>query len=413
MVSNKLANVRYSFNLKTYLLELDYQRTTRNGFSPRLKTPGRFTQRGVRCEESWRSLVIELVNLELGKAVDARSKKEELHIVLLGKTGDGKSSGNTILNEKAFIAMLSPNSTTQKCESKSGTIHKRPAAVVDTPGFFDTDLPDDEQRSRIVECLIQCAPGVHAFLIVLKVGTYTDQEKEVVKKITETFGEAALKYSVVLFTHGHQLNDGQTIENIVWESETVQELVDKCGGRCHVIDNRYLNQQQDEYRNNSVQVQNLLDTIEAMLRANGGIYYTNELLQRIQEEIEAERNRIREHVAGNISDVEIGVMAEESVFKKFMKMLAGVATGVLLGQYDGILLGNRGHFCLPFLMTLYPDPGAQSCYNLARFRTRARVEMTIGILKVRFQCPRGLRVSPERSCEMIVASVVLHNVATV
>ncbi|KAI5627715.1 putative nuclease HARBI1, partial [Silurus asotus] len=85
------------------------------------------------------------------------------------------------------------------------------------------------------------------------------------------------------------------------------------------------------------------------------------------------------------------------------------------GQYNGYLLGDRGYPCLPYLMTPYPEPepGTQTQFNLAHSRTRAEVEMTIGILKSRFQCLRGLRVSPERACDIIVDCVVLHNIATI
>ncbi|XP_056104451.1 putative nuclease HARBI1 [Rhinichthys klamathensis goyatoka] len=74
--------------------------------------------------------------------------------------------------------------------------------------------------------------------------------------------------------------------------------------------------------------------------------------------------------------------------------------------------GTEG--CLPYMMTPYPEPepGPQAQFNLAHSRTRVKVEMTIGILKARFQCLRGLRVSPERSCDIIAACVVLHNIAT-
>ncbi|XP_030635234.1 GTPase IMAP family member 4-like [Chanos chanos] len=220
-------------------------------------------------------------------------RKEQLRMVLLGKTGDGKSSGgNTILNEKAFIAMSSKNSITLKCESKSGTIHGRPVTVIDTPGFFGTDLPDDQQRCEIAECLTHCAPGVHAFIIILRVGTYTEQERQMVQKINETVGENVFRYSVVLFTHGDQLDDGQTIEDFVRESEELQELVDKCGGRCHVIDNKYWNQQKDEYRNNSVQTQKLLETIEEMVRENDGNYYTSELLQKTYKQRKLEQEMV-------------------------------------------------------------------------------------------------------------------------
>uniref|UniRef100_UPI0037E7A495 putative nuclease HARBI1 n=1 Tax=Semicossyphus pulcher TaxID=241346 RepID=UPI0037E7A495 len=85
------------------------------------------------------------------------------------------------------------------------------------------------------------------------------------------------------------------------------------------------------------------------------------------------------------------------------------------GKYDGYLLGDRGYPCRPTLLTPYPDPepGPQQRFNVAHCRMRARVEMTIGLLKARFQCLCHLRVTPERACDIIVACVVLHNIATI
>ncbi|KAI5100909.1 putative nuclease HARBI1, partial [Silurus meridionalis] len=84
-------------------------------------------------------------------------------------------------------------------------------------------------------------------------------------------------------------------------------------------------------------------------------------------------------------------------------------------QVQWFLLGDRGYPCLPYLMTPYPEPepGPQTRFNLPHSRTRDRVEMTIGILKSQFQSLRGLRVSPERACDIIVACVVLHNISTI
>ncbi|XP_030254806.1 putative nuclease HARBI1 [Sparus aurata] len=85
------------------------------------------------------------------------------------------------------------------------------------------------------------------------------------------------------------------------------------------------------------------------------------------------------------------------------------------GEFDGHLLGDRGYPCQPRLLTPYPDPepSPQQNFNRAHCRTRARVEMTIGLLKARFQCLRHLRVTPERAFNIIVACVVLHNIATI
>ncbi|XP_051994403.1 putative nuclease HARBI1 [Xyrauchen texanus] len=79
------------------------------------------------------------------------------------------------------------------------------------------------------------------------------------------------------------------------------------------------------------------------------------------------------------------------------------------GEIDGFLLGDGGYPCRPTLITPYPEPepGPQQRFNVAHCRTRARVEMTLGLLKARFQCLRHL--TPERACDIIVACVVLHN----
>ncbi|XP_059915809.1 putative nuclease HARBI1 [Gadus macrocephalus] len=84
------------------------------------------------------------------------------------------------------------------------------------------------------------------------------------------------------------------------------------------------------------------------------------------------------------------------------------------GQFDGWILGDRGYPCLPTLITPYPNPapGPQTTLNRAHSRTRVKIENTFGILKSRFQCLRGLRVCPERACDIIVACAVLHNIAT-
>ncbi len=59
-----------------------------------------------------------------------------------------------------------------------------------------------------------------------------------------------------------------------------------------------------------------------------------------------------------------------------------------------------------------PQTPAQQAYNHAHAKTRARIEMTFGLLKSRFQCLHHLRVSPDRACDVTVACTVLHNIAS-
>ena len=128
-----------------------------------------------------------------------------MRIVLLGKTGSGNSSaGNTIIRrgEEEFKIGRSANSETHMCETKTKDIDGRKLTVVDTPGLFDTNIPEEELKPELVKCIVECAPGPHAFLIVLRVDRYTVHEEQVITKIEECFIPEAFKYATVLFTYG-------------------------------------------------------------------------------------------------------------------------------------------------------------------------------------------------------------------
>ncbi|XP_076829770.1 GTPase IMAP family member 9-like [Brachyhypopomus gauderio] len=198
-------------------------------------------------------------------------------ILLVGRSGDGiTSTRNTIMGNKT---------------SESNDI-QRLITVVEAPGLFDTRVTNTQIQYEIEKCVGKCTPGLHAILIILKVGRYTTQERRIFKEIEELFGEEVLKYSIVLFTNGDQLEDGQTIGQFVRQSRDLQDLVDQCGGRVHVVDNKYWKEQQDGYRSNRVQVEKLLNTIEEMVKENGGECYTNEMLQDVRKNKEQGKTKL-------------------------------------------------------------------------------------------------------------------------
>ncbi|XP_034412637.1 protein mono-ADP-ribosyltransferase PARP14-like [Cyclopterus lumpus] len=259
-------------------------------------------------------------------------------IVLLGKTGFGKSNlANTIFGEQLFKTHQSANSVTNECQAETKSVNGRSITLIDTPGFFDTSRPEEDLKSAIVDCITECAPGPHVFLIVLKVERFTKQEQAVITKICQYFSEEVLKYAVIVFTHGEQLPEGQTIEEFCRENKDLRDLVKKCGGRCHVVDNKYWkNNQQEEYRSNQVQVEELLKTTDKLLMENNGGHYTNEMFPVVEKQIQAEEEDIRKNTSGDVPQEEIRKRAKKRVSNRLLIQLAGTGTGVVLGAFLGL-----------------------------------------------------------------------------
>uniref|UniRef100_A0A3B1K105 AIG1-type G domain-containing protein n=1 Tax=Astyanax mexicanus TaxID=7994 RepID=A0A3B1K105_ASTMX len=197
--------------------------------------------------------------------------------VLLGKTVVGQeAAANYIQEQKLVKEDLSSNSVTSVCQKESTNVGQRWVTVIDTPGLFDTNVPNEEITKEIAKCITMSAPGPHVFLLVLTVGRFTPEEKEAVKTIQDLFGEEARGYTMVLFTRGDELQNKNIEEFIQTSNPYLKFLIEKCGNRFHVFNNKETRDQ--------TQVTDLLEKIDSMVTENGGSCYTNEMFQNTERE---------------------------------------------------------------------------------------------------------------------------------
>ncbi|XP_051544289.1 GTPase IMAP family member 8 [Myxocyprinus asiaticus] len=216
---------------------------------------------------------------------------QSFRLVLLGAKGSGKSStGKSILAAGSDQRFTAKRRTTRSM-METCIVAGRHVTVVDTPGWWMNYFAQDSSafdKQEIVNSIYLCPPGPHAFLLVVRVDrSFTETYRRAIQEHVELISKEIWNHTIVVFSFGDWLGDTTIDQHIESEGKALQWLVERCGDRYHVLNNKSLG--------NMFQITALLEKIEEMRTGNGvsHINIDKSVFKDIERKQREEENRVK------------------------------------------------------------------------------------------------------------------------
>ncbi|NXW39483.1 GIMA2 GTPase, partial [Phaetusa simplex] len=199
------------------------------------------------------------------------SEGSELRLLLVGRSGAGKSStGNVLLGERAFKSSCGPRTATLSCAQARGRWGDEDVTVIDTADIFNPRIAISEAYKEIIHCVRLSSPGPHALLLVTRLGQFLEEDVEAVQRLQDIFGVHVLRRAIVLLAHAEDVAESWLPEYLRSDgSNALQNLILQCGRRYCGFHTRAVGAQRDQ------QVAKLMAMVYHVVRENGGKWYGN------------------------------------------------------------------------------------------------------------------------------------------
>ncbi|KAJ8029707.1 GTPase IMAP family member 4 [Holothuria leucospilota] len=148
--------------------------------------------------------VVANYSLKVNEHITESILNDELRIVIIGKTGEGKSAtANTILGKKVFKDDFTSKSVTSKSKCETVLVNGRKVSVMDTPGLLDTERSDVDVLAEVARVMKVFSQGVHAFIYVMSIGNprFTQEDLKTLNEIeVGLFGGHFKTFTLLVYT---------------------------------------------------------------------------------------------------------------------------------------------------------------------------------------------------------------------
>lgn len=210
---------------------------------------------------------------------------------MLGRAGAGKTSTvSTIMGLEQDGAALSH----EECCKHTGQAAGRQVTVVSSTDWFGLACVPEDRKRQLCSLLALSSPGPHAFLLCVPLNQPADDETKALDVLEKLLGPAAVQSNtVVIFTNTEELDPEESLEQylLTWRKDMI-ELVSRCGDRYHTLETQGKTETKEA-------VGELLDKVDQALKESGTKYFSCQLYQELEEQIQKRQDEILKQKQAN------------------------------------------------------------------------------------------------------------------